>query len=698
MSLIDYEFKSSYNKLEDDVSKDFYLPCMRESISYDRISGYFGSTVYIVAWDALKTFINNGGKIRIVCSPFLSDEDQAAIKQGVLAKEDEVIRDALLEETKDLLSEPRLQKPSRLLACLIASGIAVVRNGADSKLMTLYHDKAGVFYDALGNRVGFRGSFNETFKGLSNDGNIESADVFQSWDEGKEKERVDEISRTFEKIWNNGFSTVTLYNLPLQVQQQIRQHASGFSWETLLDEVTVKMHEEEKWAPERKLHRYRLMDHQKEALTKWEEQNYKAVYQGCTGCGKTMIAISAARFMLEQGKCILILVPAKLLLYHWRDEIIEKMSDIDRKIMLCGDGNNSWKKPGVLYSWTSPDKDVLKIVIAMMDTAIKEDFLNNIHQGDHLVVIADEVHNMGAPLKKHFFRIDSGARLGLSATPERFGDAEGTHAIFDYFGKLLQPPFTLQDAIKGKVLTPYYYYPNSISLTEDEQEEWDEISRKIAKHYAITTAKTGDNDPYIEIMQIQRARIIKKAENKKNKALEIIKQNFKPGQKWLVYCEDKDQLHEINRLLLLCGISSYVYYADMDGDKGNTLEHFKQNGGVLVSIKCLDEGIDIPATTHALILASSKNPREFIQRRGRILRKAEGKNFSFLYDVIATPAKSASLQDKSINIVYGELSRAIEFGEGARNSASCTTDLKLIAIDYGIDYKQFVNGGYEDEE
>ncbi len=177
MSLNDYEFKSSYNKLEDDVSADFYMPCMRESTRYDRISGYFGSTVYIVAWDALKEFINNGGKMRIVCSPFLSDEDQSAITQGVLAKEDEIIRDAMIEETNDILNEPILEKPSRLLACLIASGIieikiAIVRNGTDSKALKLYHDKAGVFYDSLGNRVGFRGSFNETFKGLSNDGNI----------------------------------------------------------------------------------------------------------------------------------------------------------------------------------------------------------------------------------------------------------------------------------------------------------------------------------------------------------------------------------------------------------------------------------------------------------------------------------------------------------------------------------------------
>lgn len=705
MSLSDHEFKSSYNKLEDDVSDGFYMPCMRESVRYDRISGYFSSTVYIVAWDALKSFIQNGGKMRIVCSPFLSDEDQAAISQGVAAKEDEMIRDAMIEETKDIISEPSLQKPSRLLACLITAGIidiriAVVKNGTDSKTLKLYHDKAGVFYDANRNSVGFRGSFNETFKGLSNDGNIESADVFQSWDQGKEKERVDEISDTFNRLWNHMYPTVKLYDLPLQVQTQIKEYAAGYSWEELLDEITVRLHEEEKWAPERHTHRYRLMNHQTEALNKWEKQGFRAVYQGCTGCGKTMIAIAATRYMLEREKCVLILVPSKLLLYHWRDEIVEKMSDYDRKILLCGDGNSSWRNPGVLYNWTSPDADLHKIVIAMMDTAVKEEFLNAINQGDHLFVIADEVHNMGAPLKQHFFRVDASARLGLSATPERFGDPEGTQAIFNYFGDLLQPPFTLQDAIRGKVLTPYYYYPQSISLTDKEQEEWDEISRKIAKHYAIASSKSknGESDTYIEMMQIQRARIIKKAENKKLKALEIIKRYYKPGQKWLVYCEDKDQLHEVSLMLLRHGVSSYVYFANMPGDKDNTLEHFKKNGGVLVSIKCLDEGVDIPATTHALILASSKNPREFIQRRGRILRKAKEKNFSFLYDVIATPAGSSTMQDKSMNIVYGELSRAIEFGEGARNRASCTTDLKLIAIDYGIDYREFTNGGYEDEE
>ena len=123
MSLTDYEFKSSYNKLEDDVSAEFYMPCMREACRYDRISGYFGSTVYLVAWDALKAFVANGGKMRIICSPFLSDDDQAAIRQGVLAKEEDAIKKSLVEEVNNLITEPRLKNPSRLLACLIAAGV-----------------------------------------------------------------------------------------------------------------------------------------------------------------------------------------------------------------------------------------------------------------------------------------------------------------------------------------------------------------------------------------------------------------------------------------------------------------------------------------------------------------------------------------------------------------------------------------------
>ena len=169
-------------------------------------------------------------------------------------------------------------------------------------------------------------------------------------------------------------------------------------------------------------------------------------------------------------------------------------------------------------------------------------------------------------------------------------------------------------------------------------------------------------------MMIERARILKKASNKVTTAIDILRKNYKDGQKWLVYCEDKTQLQTVLTAIRNEGIDAYAYYAgDMPGDREGTLSYFAENGGVIVSIKCLDEGVDIPSTTHALISASSKNPREFIQRRGRgSLRRSSGKNLSFLCDAIVVHNMVSSAQeDKSLSIVVSELGRAIEFGESS---------------------------------
>lgn len=134
----------------------------------------------------------------------------------------------------------------------------------------------------------------------------------------------------------------------------------------------------------------------------------------------------------------------------------------------------------------------------------------------------------------------------------------------------------------------------------------------------------------------------------------------------------------------------------MPGDKKKTLEYFNIIGGIIVSIKCLDEGIDIPSTTHALILASSKNPREFVQRRGRILRRHYGKNYASLYDTIVIPK---NINSKVIHdtIVEGELARAIQFGDWAENK-SCTAILKMIAQENKIDYNSLLTDGEEGDE
>ena len=708
MLLSDFEFKGSYNRIDDDIAGDFYIPCMMNSISYDRISGFFGSTIYVIAWKALKAFLSNAGTMRIICSPIISPEDVAAMEEGNAAQNDDLLAQALERELEEITQDENLDLPSRLLSCLIANGtikikIAVVNKNGHPNIKALFHDKIGIFYDAEGNRVGFRGSFNETFKGLSNDGNIESTDVFQSWDGGKELERIETSANLFERIWKNKVrESVAVYEIPEAINKKILQNADKKDIDQLLDEIKVRVSAEERWKPDPKGRTPRK--HQVRALNDWENHSRRGVLKHATGSGKTFTAICAIADALKRGETVLVLVPSKELLYQWRIDLEKSISTQDINFLLCGDGNNTWRKPQELAKWTRANSSINKIIIAIMSTASSEEFYSNVEAGNHLFLVADEVHNLGSAKRRNVFNINAGARLGLSATPERYGDREGTEAIFTYFGGIIQPEISLDDAIKSHVLTRYFYHPNKVYLNSYEMEEWEKISKEISKIIARSTnggkltPEIIKANPHLSQLMINRARILKNAANKAELAIKILKENFKPGQKWIVYCDNQTQLKEIRQRAEDADLDAYEYYAEMDGDRTETLRYFERHGGVLVSIKCLDEGVDIPSTTHALILASSKNPREFIQRRGRVLRLSPGKPFAHLYDAITLPMGELSEEEhRADSIVLGELSRAIQFGTWAENP-SCITDLKIIALDYGIDYNEYLTGGSEDED
>ena len=232
MSLKNFSFLTSYNKAENDIAEEFYLPCMRNSTRYDRISGYFGSTIYIIAWEALQEFISNNGKMRIICSPLLSDEDAAAVSEGYSARNNAILSKAIEDEVKDLLDNEYLSAPSKLLSYLVSEGIidikiAVPSGRESSGVRRLFHDKVGVFSDNFGCSVGFRGSMNETFKGLSSDGNIESIDVFPSWLDQRDSQRLHEAQENFEKLWKEQMPGVTVYPFPAAAAQILKQRAEG---------------------------------------------------------------------------------------------------------------------------------------------------------------------------------------------------------------------------------------------------------------------------------------------------------------------------------------------------------------------------------------------------------------------------------------------------------------------------------------
>jgi superfamily II DNA or RNA helicase len=144
------------------------------------------------------------------------------------------------------------------------------------------------------------------------------------------------------------------------------------------------------------------------------------------------------------------------------------------------------------------------------------------------------------------------------------------------------------------------------------------------------------------------------------------------------------------------GLHPMEYHSSMCGDRQSALEWFMTVGGILVSIKCLDEGIDIPMVDHALILASSQNPRQFIQRRGRVLRKTKGKSIAVIYDAIVVPL---SLEDEpdQYALLKSELLRAIEFANSALN-LSAGVELRGIAARLGFDPDTLVDDGIEEDE
>lgn len=703
-NLADLNLKPSYHKGKDDIAKDFYLPCMSRALTYDRAVGYFNSSIYIIAWPSLKNFVNRGGKMRLICSPVMTAEDRQAIDEGYHAQSDEAIGEQLKKEIESMLNNNHLSKPAKVLASLVAMGVVDIKiaffgkeTGARHK--RLFHDKVGVFTDTSNESVVFKGSMNETWAGLSLDGNLESVDVFVTWEGGRDEQRSQDEIQYFNSLWNDEYPTVSVTEFPKVAHDLFVRIADVQNWERLVDEVSEEIALASSLSADRKPDGRRPRPHQLDALLAWMNQDRRGVLEHATGSGKTFTALCAIRDALENGETPIILVPSELLLYQWSEEIKSTFDDLNLQVLLCGAGNTRWRTDRLLRIWTKPS-DERRIVISTMQTASSTSFSQGLFQGEHLFLVADEVHRMGSTENRKLFKIETGPRLGLSATPRRAGDPVGSAAIFDYFGEILQPPFTLADAISSKALTPYMYYVHKIYLSEAEQENWDRQTSKIKKIYARSLNAKNPNpeaDDVIKRLLIERSKIVKRAEGKIEASLAVMQQHFAKGQRWIVYCDSQEQLYAVQNILRANGIEAGEYHSQMRGDREQTLRHFEVNGGILVSIRCLDEGVDIPSVTHALILASSKNPREFIQRRGRVLRRALNKPLAFVHDTVVIPKELDEEAPTGTAILEGEMSRAIEFGSSAENP-SAITELKRIALKFDIDYEQLALEGYEDDE
>lgn len=682
------KLQTEYRTGSSDPISGLYVPCLRHSILYKRAVGYFRSSVYLLAGRAVIDFARCGGKIQIVCSPELDPTDLETIRAGYLERET-IASDRLIEEIERLLAGPSTKYQTRVLATLVAVGALEIKVAIRQASQGLYHEKIGIFIDEVNNRVSFIGSANESWNGWHPQGNFESIEVFCSWQHRIEQERSARHNSNFDNLWAGNTPEVQILPFPSAAVHCLCKQAFGSLDEAERDSIDIPF-----TIPitDKRV----LLPHQVSAIESWRKQGCRGIFEHATGSGKTFTALKAAQSHLGKNLPVLILVPSCILLEQWNEEV--KTELVDAAIALAGAGHDRWANSGRLRSLSTPDTTGPRVIIATMQTAATETFRQSLYQGSHLLLIADEVHQIGSPHNSQCLQIDTGHRLGLSATPTRFGDPEGTAKIFDYFGAVVPPPLTLTDAVKSGRLVEYEYHPHPIYLNAEEAEAWKSFTRQIGIEILRSKSVESENklSERLKMLLIRRSRIAKKASGKPCLAAQIVKQYHEAGQGWLIYCEDSEQLSETMRQLKVVGIKPVEYHTGMKGDRDATLDWFRKFGGVLVSIKCLDEGIDIPAVSHALILASSQNPRQFIQRRGRVLRKAPNKYLAVIHDVIVVPV-SVKDESEQLSLLKSELSRAVEFSKSALNK-SASAELRQIALEMGFDPEDPDDTGIELED
>ncbi|WP_146072548.1 DEAD/DEAH box helicase family protein [Arthrobacter sp. 4R501] len=647
--------QTSYRSGRDALLDDFYIPCLQEAVRYDRAVGYFSSTLYQVVGLAFTDFARRGGRLRLVCSPALTPEDFDAMKQG-----DEIGRRAqetVREDLERLLNDPATVPATRLMATLIANDIMDVRIAFADKPSGLFHDKLGIFEDLEGKRVSFRGSANETWRAWGY--NHESFDVSCSWRNEQELLRTREHADSFQDIWRGREPGVLIARLDQVTREQLEAVADE-DLDHALDEV--RLHQGRRLT---QVVGRPLMEHQRLVLDDWEAQSHSGIVNFATGAGKTLTAIEGVKRWTNAGGAAVILVPGRELHAQWIREVESELGAV--QILPAGAGSSKKDWMQLLPTFTAPGNsaDLRRVVVATNATFASEDFQRRLKSGSHLLLVADEMHRVGS--KKVLPTLEQsacGATLGLSATFRRQFDDDGTDRLIGFFGPVLSPVIGLAEALMLGLLVPYDYRLHEVTLDDDEQEEYDHLTKRIGQLVAQGEAM-GDPDSPLQMLLIKRSRVLKQARSKVPTAVDILVSEYRPGHRWLVYCDDVAQLHAVIDGCLGAGLPALAFYSGMPSDRDSVIRSLAEHGGIVVAIRCLDEGIDIPVTDHAMILASSTVKREYIQRRGRVLRRAPatGKVSAEVHDLMLVDPIGGAL-------TKSEALRALEFVRLARNPAA----------------------------
>lgn len=702
MTLMDLHINKEYRNLKCDVISEFYIPVLSTAVKYKRAVGFFNSAALYEIAIGLKNLVANQGKMELIVSPRLTDEDIKSIQLGY-EKRQEIIEAALLRDFAEPKNEIEVSKLN-LLANLIADNILDIKVAfkLDANSAGIFHEKMGIVVDPEGNRLAFTGSMNETYSGLLQ--NYESIDVFCSWkDEDADRVAIKEYA--FDNLWDNLDAVMEVIPFPQIAIDRLNKYRIK-SNETLFEsrDVDTKPERASRFfsVPETiELHEY-----QEKAIETWMTKGCRGIFDMATGTGKTYTALGALARLSKKLKnrlAVVIVCPYQHLVEQWVEDILV----FGVKPLICYSRYN-WKKAlGRMISDYSLGIRDNFCVITTNATFITPSMQNELARmnGDFCLVV-DEAHNFGSKKQIACMSEKFNFRLALSATIVRHHDEYGTQRLFDYFGdKCIE--YTLKDAIVDGKLTPYYYYPILVSFNEEELHEYVEITDKVAK--ILKKVPHGDDLPQsAERLLIKRARIIAGAQEKVIKLKETIAP-YRNENHLLVYCgatrveslylnetavdsDDQRQIDETTSMLgNVLGMRVTQFTAAEDSRQRELIKEQFSKGEIqaLVAIKCLDEGMNIPGIETAFILASSTNPKEYIQRRGRVLRKAPGKKYAKIYDFITLPRPldeysfQSSIQAE-LSLVKREVERMRDFQELSENPSDVTEIIRAITEKYNL--------------
>ena len=686
MNFKDVELKTEYRSKRNDIVEEFYIPILEKSVNYKRAVGFFTSTALIEISKGITGLVKNNGKIKLIASPRLSPEDVEAMRVGY-ERRNQIIEKALIRGLGE--AKGNFEKESlNLLANLIAEEVLDIKISfiQSDNDFGMYHEKMGIVSDHFGNKIAFSGSNNETKNAMRE--NYETLDVFCSWEDSREQNRIIRKEQAFDNIWNGieqGIETVSVPNLKDEIIKKYLTESLA------VDREDVTEMQQEKNYP-RIPSTVKLYDYQKEAIDKWMEREALGIFDMATGSGKTFTGLGAIVTLsrkLNGNLGVIIVCPYQHLVEQW----VEDIRFFGVEPLICYSKYPGWDKKfkSTLSDFRLGVIDNFCVIVSNASFSLPkmQEQLAKIKPKENICLVVDEAHNVGSVGLQEALPQSVKYRLALSATIERHRDEEGTKAIYDYFGeKCIE--FSLKDAIDNGFLTPYKYYPIVVTLNDDELQKYMELSKKIFK--LLRGIKDGEKMPHqAQVLLIKRAKIIAGASSK----LEALKKAINPYKNKnniLVYCgatkvdneeidyADERQIEAVTKILgndLNMKVSMFTSKED-NAERVRLKEGFS-DGSVyqaLIAIKCLDEGVNIPGIRTAFILASSTNPKEYIQRRGRVLRKAKGKSYAEIFDFIVLPRDlygSSRNQIVDINselsLVKRELERVEDFMALADNAS-----------------------------